>query len=206
MFHLASTRFNNATFAENMAYRQTHKINAIYGTMIRMHAKINIGSFLFIIEMNNDTNMIEGISLVKNSLVLDKRHKIYDNNDYNSYIYRSDYWLSRQQIMDMDCHVIETFDKILFKGKTHMKRACGITILNEKLFITWNLVMNVWKENIRRIFIQVFAPNKCHNRYNYLCKKLLDATTDDPDVAVDPVEPVILDDLETGIDTLSLLK
>ena len=50
----------------------------------------------------------------------------------------------------------------------------------------------------------MFAPNKCHNRYNYLCKKLLDATTDDPDVAVVD-EPEILN-LETGIDTLSLLK
>jgi hypothetical protein len=205
MFHLASTRFNNATFAENMAYRQTHKINAIYGTMIRMHSKINIGSFLFIIEMNNDTNMIEGISLVKNSLVLDKRHKIYDNDDYNRYIYCSDYWLSRQQIMDIDSNVVETFDKILFKGKTHMKRACGITVLNEKLFITWKLVMTVWKEHIRRIFVQVFAPNKCDNRYNYLRKKLLDENTEDPDVAVVD-EPDILDDLGTGIDTLSLLK
>ena len=209
MFHLASTRFNNTTFAENMAYRQTHKINAIYGTMIKMHAKINIGSFVFIIEMNNDTNMIEGISLVKNSLVLEKKHKIYDNDDYNRYIYRSDYWLSRQQIMDIDSNVIETFDKILFKGKTHMKRACGITVLNEKLFITWKLVMNVWKEHIRRIFIQVFAPNECH-RYNYLRKKLLDENTEVPDVVADDADDCNMEadifDLGTGIDTLSLLK
>ena len=37
--------------------------------------------------MNNERNRIEGIGLIKNLLVVDKRHKIYENNDYNRYIY-----------------------------------------------------------------------------------------------------------------------
>lgn len=192
MFHLASTRFNNATLSENIAYRETNKINAIYGTMIKIHNKINIGSFLFIIEMNNEANMIEGISLVKNSLILEKKHKIYENDDYNRYIYRGDYWLSRKQIMDIDCNIIGIFDKILFKGKTHMKRACGITVLNEKLFITWKLDMSLCKEHIRNIFIQVFQTHS-------LRKKLLDDNPNADDIG-DAV------DLGTGIDILSLLK
>lgn len=157
MFHIASTRFNNNTFVENMAYRDKHKFPVIYGTMIKIHRKIDIGSFLFIVEMNNDTNKIEGIGLVKNSLALEKKYKIYENDDYNRYIYRGNYWLSRQQISDFDSSIVEIFDKILFKGKTHLKRACGITVLNEKLFISWKLNMAFWKEQVRQMFVHTFS-------------------------------------------------
>jgi hypothetical protein len=56
--------------------------------------------------------------------------------------------------MELDSGLVETFDRILFKGKTHMKRACGITVLNEKLMATWNMDLNVEKEKVRRIFLQ----------------------------------------------------
>lgn len=165
MFHIATTRFNNNTFIENMGYRDKHKVPVIYGTMIKIHRKIDIGSFLFIVEMNNDTNKIEGIGLVKNSLALEKKYKIYENDDYNRYIYYGNYWLSRQQISDFDSSIVEIFDKILFKGKTHLKRACGITVLNEKLFISWKLNMAFWKERVRQMFIHTFSIEPAEIRY-----------------------------------------
>ena len=154
MFHLASTRFNNATLAENMAYREKMTDAVYYGSLIKVHKKISVGAFMFVFEMNNDTNQIEGISLVRNTLVLDKKHRIYSNDDYNRYTYKGIHWISRKQIMELDSGLVETFDRILFKGKTHMKRACGITVLNEKLMTTWNMDLNVEKEKVRRIFIQ----------------------------------------------------
>jgi hypothetical protein len=156
MFHLASTRFNNSTLAENMAYREKMAAEAVvyYGSLIKVHKKISVGAFMFVFEMNNDTNQIEGISLVRNTLVLDKKHRIYSNDDYNRYTYKGIHWLSRKQIMELDPGLVETFDRILFKGKTHMKRACGITVLNEKLMTTWNMDLNVEKEKVRRIFLQ----------------------------------------------------
>jgi hypothetical protein len=161
MFHLASTRFNNATLAENMAYREKMAASTIveaavvyYGSLIKVHKKISVGAFMFVFEMNNDTNQIEGISLVRNTLVLEKKHRIYSNDDYNRYTYKGIHWISRKQIMELDPVLVETFDRILFKGKTHMKRACGITVLNEKLMATWNMDLNVEKEKVRRIFLQ----------------------------------------------------
>ena len=161
MFHLASTRFNNATLAENMAYREkmaasnrVDEASVYYGSLIKVHKKISVGAFMFVFEMNNEINQIEGISLVRNTLVLDKKHRIYSNDDYNRYTYKGIHWLSRKQIMELDTGLIETFDRILFKGKTHMKRACGITVLNEKLMTTWNMDLNVEKEKVRRIFLQ----------------------------------------------------
>ena len=156
MFQLASTRFNTATLSQNIDYREKIDKAAIYGTMIKIHRKITIGSFLFIIEMNNDENKIEGISLIKNSLVLEKKHKIYENDDYNRYIYGGDYWISRQQILEHNSSIAEIFDKILFKGKTHLKRACGITVLNESLFIKWKQNIAFWKEEVRQLFVKIF--------------------------------------------------
>lgn len=162
MFHLASTRFNNATLKENMDYRERIRekekdMTVYYGSLIKVHKKISIGAFMFVFEMNNELNRIEGISLVRNTLVLDKRHKIYTNDDYNRYIYRSIYWLSRDQILELDPELVEAFDKILFKGKTHMKRACGITVLNEKLLRTWNKELDVEKDKVRRLFLHTFT-------------------------------------------------
>ncbi len=168
MFHLASTRFNNTTLKENMDYRVQIRekdpdpnapIVAYYGSLIKVHKKISVGAFMFVFEMNNELNRIEGISLVRNTLVLDKRHKIYTNDDYNRYIYRSIYWLSRDQILELDADLVESFDKILFKGKTHMKRACGITVLNEKLLRTWNKELDVEKDKVRRLFLHTFTSS-----------------------------------------------
>ena len=173
MFHLASTRFNNETLKQNMDYRlrvrekdRTKEPNApnspivaYYGSLIKVHKKISIGAFMFVFEMNNELNRIEGISLVRNTLVLDKRHKIYTNEDYNRYIYRSIYWLSRDQISELDPELVETFDLLLFKGKTHMKRACGITVLNEKLLQNWQKDLDVEKNKVRRLFLHTFTSS-----------------------------------------------
>ena len=173
MFHIASTRFNNETLKQNMDYRlrvrekEKEKDNeknkdtivAYYGSLIKVHKKISVGAFMFVFEMNNELNRIEGISLVRNTLVLDKRHKIYTNEDYNRYIYRSIYWLSRDQISELDPELVTTFDKILFKGKTHMKRACGITVLNEKLLRNWDKDLDVEKNKVRRLFLHTFTSS-----------------------------------------------
>jgi len=186
MFHIASTRFNNNTFSENMGYREKHKFPVIYGTMIKIHRKIDIGSFLFIVEMNNDTNKIEGIGLVKNSLALEKKYKIYENDDYNRYIYRGNYWLSRQQIITLDSSIVEIFDKILFKGKTHLKRACGITVLNEKLFISWKQNMAFWKKQIRQIFVQMFSIEPAEIRdVNFITNDDNNQTNDTVEIKID---------------------
>ena len=192
MFHIATTRFNNSTFLENMEYRDKHKFPVIYGTMIKIHRKIDIGSFLFIVEMNNDTNKIEGIGLVKNSLALERKYKIYENDDYNRYIYRGNYWLSRQQILDFDSSIVEVYDKILFKGKTHLKRACGITVLNEKLFISWKLNMAFWKEQVRQMFVQMFSIEPDEIRY-------VNVTTTECEKDNDKVEKIKTDNVEKEI-------
>ena len=159
MFYLACTRFNNTTYDENIRYRDKHKENVIYGSTLKIRDKYPVGSLIFIAEMNNETNKIEGIGLIKNQLVHDRRHKIYDNNEYNRYIYRGKYWLSRKQINEFDPEILEIFDTILFKGKSHLKCRIGITIITEKLFIHWIYELKELKSKVKNLFIHYFKDN-----------------------------------------------
>ena len=83
MIYLASTRFNNDTWQENCSYKRLHNMNGvIYGTNIRIKCSHSLGALFFVIEMNNQTNKIEGIGLIRNQLVLDKKYNIYNKNLY----------------------------------------------------------------------------------------------------------------------------
>jgi len=160
MYHIATTRFNNATFAENIAYRQKVLETVLYGPSIRIHEKYSIGSTLFVFEMNNEENKIEGIGVIKNQAVHDKKYKIYSESDYNRIIYRGNYWLSREQLLEIDPELIDIFDKMLFKGKSHLKRQSGITVVTEKLTKKWEQDLDQLKRRIRDIFVRQFKLNE----------------------------------------------
>lgn len=159
MFYIACTRFNNTTYDENIRYRNKYNENVIYGSTLKIRDKYPVGALIFIAEMNNEKNKIEGIGLIKNLLVHDRRHKIYDNSEYNRYIYRGKYWLSRDQINDFDVEILEIFDNILFKGKSHLKCRIGITIITEKLFVHWDYELKELKNKVRNLFIHYFKHN-----------------------------------------------
>ena len=148
MFYIASTRFNNETYLENMKYRNKSGIQVIYGTSIRIQEKYDVGSLIFVVEMNNDDNKIEGIGLIRNTLVYDKKHYIYSNSDYNRYVYKGDYWISRKTIIEYDEEIVNICDNVLFKGKSHLKRVSGISILTKKLFTNWDYKLCIDNPNV----------------------------------------------------------
>lgn len=159
MFYLACTRFNNTTYAENTNYRNKHNEIAIYGTTLKIRNIYNVGTLIFIVEMNNEQNKIEGIGLIKNLLVCDKRYKIYDNDEYNRYIYKGKYWLSRSQINNVNEKITEILENILFKGKSHLKCRMGITIITERLFVHWDYDLQILKNMVKYVFISYFKYN-----------------------------------------------
>lgn len=156
MFHLACTRFNNQTYKENTDYCIKNDEQVIYGSAFKIRDIYSAGALIFIAEMNNETNKIEGIGLIKNLLVSDKCYKIYDDNYYNRYIYRGKYWLSRNQLDKLDEEISETFDNILFKGKSNMKRMSGITVLTKKLFTNWEYELCDLKNKVKNAFLNHF--------------------------------------------------
>ena len=156
MFHLACTRFNNQTYKENRDYRIKHEEPVIYGSAFKTREIYSAGALIFVAEMNNETNKIEGIGLIKNLLVCDKYYKIYSDNNYNRYIYRGKYWLSRQQLDKLDINISEILDNILFKGKSNMKRMSGITVLTDKLFTNWEYELHDLKNKVKNAFLNYF--------------------------------------------------
>ena len=105
--------------------------------------------------MNNTQNRIEGIGLIRNLLVDDK-NRIYKNSEYNRFIYKGNYWLSRTQLIEINTDIVEILDNILFKGKSNLKRFLGITILTKKLFTNWNYDLNEVLQLIKNIFLRTF--------------------------------------------------
>lgn len=159
MFHLACTRFNNETYDENLRYRSKNSEKVIYGSTLKIREIYPSGMLLFIAEMNNERNKVEGIGLIKNTLVHDRRHKIYENSEYNRYIYRGNYWLSREDINKFNPEILEILDTILFKGKSHLKCRIGITVITEKLFVHWDYELQNLKNMVKDLFIHYFKNN-----------------------------------------------
>jgi hypothetical protein len=131
MYTLVSNRFTQDTWNENQEYKIRHALDGcIYGSPQRLSPKIQINALLHVIEMNNSTNKILGIGIIRNMVQYDKYYQVYKTGNYNRYIFKGKYHLDRD---DLPANVIEALDYILFKEKTHMKRGAGMTTVPEKL-------------------------------------------------------------------------
>ena len=139
-----------------MAYREKVKDSVYYGSLIKVHKKISVGAFMFVFEMNNDTNQIEGVGLVRNRPYLDKYYSVYDDGNYNRYVYKSNYHICRERLVEYNRPLVESFDHILFKGKTHLKRGTGFITVPEKLLNHPKCNKMDMKTELKKIFIDEF--------------------------------------------------
>ena len=134
MLTIVSTRFSNATLAENRNYCSKTSIKGcIYGSPFEMSPHILYDSLVFVIDMNNDTNQIEGIGLVRNLPFIDKYYPIYAEGNYNRFVYKSEYHISREILLRNNHILVIVLDYLLSKEKNHMKRGCGFTTITQKI-------------------------------------------------------------------------
>jgi hypothetical protein len=159
MIYLVSTRFNNDTWLQNEGFRKKYNYTGcIYGVPQPMSPKIEIDGSVFVLEMNNTSNQIEGIGFIKNNLRLDKYYKIYHEGNYNRYVFKGKYRINRDHLFAINPILVDTIENILFKEKTHLKRGMGFTSVPEKLLSNKNRNNNLdIKEEIKRIFIRMFS-------------------------------------------------
>ena len=167
MFTLASTRFNTSTWVENIEYRKINNFNGcVYCSPQPMTQQICPDSLVFVIEMNNSLNRIEGIGLVKNSVRLDKYFKVYEAGNFNRYVFRGKNRIDREELSRYNNKLVNILDHILFKGKTHLKRGGGITTVTDKLLKNEICEGLDIKLIIRDIFkmVFVFCENELSNQ------------------------------------------
>jgi hypothetical protein len=123
---LLTSRFNDETWYENNAYRQKHKnFGCVYCSPELISRQIPQDAIMFILEMNNDTNEIMGIGMVKNRPIVSK-YKVYSHGNYNRYVFVGKHRISRDEMDEQELLVMKVFDILCFTGNRHMKRGQGL--------------------------------------------------------------------------------
>lgn len=123
MHRLTVTHFTNKTFLENKRWCVNNNYEGcIYNLPVKIKENVPLLSNIYVIEMNNDTNKIIGIGLIKNR-IYPKRNKIYSDNNYNRFTYLGKKWIDSYLIDEVTLYNLE---ERLFKGKNHLKRSQGI--------------------------------------------------------------------------------
>jgi len=160
MIHIVSTRFTNKTLYENRLYRDKHGSSfCIYGSPQEFSPKILHDAVVFVVEMNNEKNQIEGIGLIRNHSYTDKYYKIHNDANYNRYVYKSNYFIERDTLIRHRFNIVRALDYILFKEKTHLKRGSGFTTIPEKL-LKHSICIDIdMKKEIKSLFVELFTNN-----------------------------------------------
>jgi hypothetical protein len=123
---LLTSRFNNETWNENNNYRSRNpNINCIYCSPDPISRNIPIDSIAFILEMNNDTNKIIGIGMIRNHPQINK-FSVYNDGNYNRYTYSGKIRIDRNNMTEEEDRIMKVFDILCFTGNTHMKRGQGL--------------------------------------------------------------------------------
>ena len=128
--YVLTTRFNTATWTENNLFREKQKfIKCIYCSPNGTSQSIPLNSLLFVLEMNNTTNRIMGIGLVRNT-PFHEHYKVYDYGYYNLVAYIGYHRMEREEMcMDKigEVCIWEELEQVCFKGKGHLKMGNGMT-------------------------------------------------------------------------------
>jgi hypothetical protein len=157
MFTVVTGRYDNETWNASLSYRTKRNITCIYAPPCKLSSAIHLDSPVFVIEMNNSTNQIMGIGLIKNKLVTDKVYKVQLDTNCNRYIYIGEYHLSREVLNDYNDFLVYVLEEILFKGYTHSKRGTGLTKIPDKV-LKFDICKGLdIKKEIRNIFIRHYS-------------------------------------------------
>ena len=125
---LLTSRFNNETFQENANFRSKNpNIGCVYCAPDPISAQIPMDTIIFILEMNNDTNKITGIGMIRNHPISNSGYKtVYKNGNYNRYVYVGKYRIDRSEMNEQEERIMKVFDILCFTGNRHMKRGQGL--------------------------------------------------------------------------------
>jgi hypothetical protein len=124
---ILTSRFTAETFAENEMFRKKNvKVGCIYCSPTPITSKLSEDKRLFVIEMNNSTNRIEGIGMIQNRPIVNK-YKVYETSSYNRYTYIGRYRIAREDMTEPEEELAKVFDMVCFTGAKNLKRGRSIT-------------------------------------------------------------------------------
>lgn len=134
---IACTRYTLDTFNQRSQWCRVHEHTLgdgmVYPSPSMIHHKVPSTAWVFILDMNNDTNQIEGIGLVRNR-VWKQRVPVFTHQHYNRFVYKADHYKPKEDMTDDELATLLLLEQMLFKGKTHLKRGNGITLFPIKFY------------------------------------------------------------------------
>lgn len=161
MYRVCCTRFTNKTWEQNNIWKEKHNHSGcIYNSPTKIKEVIPLQCVVFMVEMNNELNIIIGVGMLKNHIHTDKYYKIYEEGNYNRYTYKSSFRIDRTEFKERETYYIEKLENLIFKGKTHIKRSQGITEIPGWIFekIPINFI-----EIFKNMFIEKYFNEKQNN-------------------------------------------
>ena len=162
-YAIVTGRFNNETRDRNYEYRKKYGYKCMYCVPQELSPKISYGLSVFVIEMNNSIDKIEGIGLMRNKPEFNKYYKVHTDGNTNRYTYIGKYFMERELIYRYNSKLVDILEVILFKGKTHSKRGLGLTCIPEKV-LTFEICKGIdMKQEIKRLFIEYYNNDSCFN-------------------------------------------
>ena len=163
---IMTTRFSDYGFTENKDWRENRAMKGcIYGTPKMVSPKVNDGVAMFVIEMNNNRNRIEGVGFVVNRPCEDNyKRRIHADGNLNRYIYEGVYRIDKSDITE-EYHkkVIWVLEMLLFKGARHSKRSIGVTRLPE--WLKYNRFEYNFGEVLWEMFVRYVGAER-HDKYD----------------------------------------
>lgn len=124
---LCATRFNTDTFIEFINQNEeNNKDYMVYNTPVKIADSILLDEYLYILEMNNSINIIEGIGLIKNKCITNEKYRVYSDRNYNRYSYKCLYRIKKNDLIEEEKKIFKILERLLFKGPKHFKRGHGI--------------------------------------------------------------------------------
>ena len=149
MYGILLSRFTNETLQENRRWKETNNVKCVYGSSVPISENLPLIEY-FVIEMNINENRIEGIGLIQNKRIRNLR--IYTNPYFNRYIYVGKHFISIEQMNEKDKEIIKDLEKLIFYGKTHLKRG-GLTLFPQKLIKNDKINYLTWLRELLKDFL-----------------------------------------------------
>jgi hypothetical protein len=160
MYAVVTSRFNNDTLEKNHEYRSKKGFGCMYCSPLELSPKIEYNTPVFVIEMNNSTNKIEGIGFIKNKPEITKYYKVHSDSNTNRYTYIGKYFITREILDEYSPLLVHLLEQHLFKGYTHSKRGTGLSLLPEKVFSLDTCEGIHVKKEIKKIFTYHFMQKE----------------------------------------------
>lgn len=119
--YLCTTRFSDLTYEENRKFCAKYKKKSLYCNPHPLPKCIPADGTVYVIEMNNTKDKIEGIGKIRNRLKYNV-YNVYEAAFYNQNHFEGDERIEAEDFDEAERVFIHSLEQQCFHGRGHLKR------------------------------------------------------------------------------------